>query len=175
MNIRRIVAALAALALANLYAEGRPRMETLGEQFSYDMGMNTGEAMAGRYSGIELDLLISGIRDAVRGDILLTKAESLQAFNAYKTQQGRSQAKNRTELGRKNLETGKAFIKQNRSKEGVIILASGLQYKAAHAGGGASPKPDQTVTTHYRGAGAVIGPNAPSFSTSSCWKSSSPA
>ena len=50
-----------------------------------------------------------------------------------------------------NLEKGKAFLEENGKKEGVVTLPSGLQYEVVAAGSGKSPKPDGTVTVHYRG------------------------
>ena len=53
--------------------------------------------------------------------------------------------------GEKNLKEGKAFLEKNSKKKGVITTKSGLQYKIIKSGKGATPKPGDTVTTHYRG------------------------
>jgi FKBP-type peptidyl-prolyl cis-trans isomerase len=44
-----------------------------------------------------------------------------------------------------------AFLAQNKTKEGVVTLASGLQYKVLKVGTGAKPKPADTVEVAYRG------------------------
>lgn len=44
-----------------------------------------------------------------------------------------------------------AFLAENKTKEGVVTLPSGLQYKVLRAGTGKSPKATDTVVTHYRG------------------------
>lgn len=46
---------------------------------------------------------------------------------------------------------GREFLAQNATKEGVISLPSGLQYKVINKGNGAIPIDGQTVKTHYRG------------------------
>src|SRR4030065_1534919 len=46
---------------------------------------------------------------------------------------------------------GEAFLAENKNKEGVKPLPSGLQYKVIKAGTGKTPKLNNTVTTHYRG------------------------
>ena len=51
-----------------------------------------------------------------------------------------------------NTRTGKKFLDDNKSKEGVITTASGLQYKVLETGSGtASPGPSDQVKVHYRG------------------------
>ena len=43
------------------------------------------------------------------------------------------------------------FLNQNMKKEGVVTLASGLQYKVIQEGKGKKPKATDSVTVHYRG------------------------
>ena len=51
----------------------------------------------------------------------------------------------------KNKKDGEAFLAENKKKEGVKTLPSGLQYKVVTEGKGASPKATDTVTVHYKG------------------------
>jgi FKBP-type peptidyl-prolyl cis-trans isomerase FklB len=46
---------------------------------------------------------------------------------------------------------GDAFLAENKQKEGVVTLPSGLQYKIIKAGEGKKPKQEDTVVCHYRG------------------------
>lgn len=46
---------------------------------------------------------------------------------------------------------GIAFLETNAKKEGVMVTASGLQYKILQAGSGAQPKASDSVTVNYRG------------------------
>jgi FKBP-type peptidyl-prolyl cis-trans isomerase FklB len=50
-----------------------------------------------------------------------------------------------------NKKAGEAFLTQNKSKEGVVTLPSGLQYKILTAGTGPKPTADDTVACQYRG------------------------
>ena len=43
------------------------------------------------------------------------------------------------------------FIMENKNKEGVVTLPSGLQYKVLQEGTGRTPTATDTVSTHYRG------------------------
>jgi FKBP-type peptidyl-prolyl cis-trans isomerase FklB len=46
---------------------------------------------------------------------------------------------------------GSAFLEENKKKEGVVTLASGLQYMILNEGEGESPTLNDKVTTHYTG------------------------
>jgi len=50
-----------------------------------------------------------------------------------------------------NKKEGEAFLAENKKKEGVVTLASGLQYKVIKEGDGKSPKETDTVTVNYQG------------------------
>ena len=50
-----------------------------------------------------------------------------------------------------NKEIGKKFLEENKAKEGVVTIESGLQYKIIKAGEGEKPKSNSQVVVHYRG------------------------
>jgi FKBP-type peptidyl-prolyl cis-trans isomerase FklB len=50
-----------------------------------------------------------------------------------------------------NLKAGEEFLEQNKSKEGVVVLPSGLQYIVLQEGPGAKPTANNRVTCHYHG------------------------
>jgi FKBP-type peptidyl-prolyl cis-trans isomerase FklB len=54
-------------------------------------------------------------------------------------------------ISQKNLMKGKAFLTENSKKENVVTLPSGMQYQILREGKGEPPKPNDTVTVHYRG------------------------
>jgi FKBP-type peptidyl-prolyl cis-trans isomerase len=56
-----------------------------------------------------------------------------------------------TKEAAKNAEEGKAFLEQNKTKEGVITTASGLQYEILKAGEGPKPTAEQNVKCNYHG------------------------
>jgi len=51
----------------------------------------------------------------------------------------------------KSIEEGKKFLEENKSKEGIVTLDSGLQYEVITEGNGDKPTAESTVTTHYHG------------------------
>lgn len=50
-----------------------------------------------------------------------------------------------------NTRAGKAFLKENAHRDGVVTRPSGLQYRIIRAGNGNKPGYADEVTVHYRG------------------------
>ena len=48
-------------------------------------------------------------------------------------------------------EAGEKFLAENKKKEGVVTLPSGLQYQILKAGDGPKPTANDKVKTHYHG------------------------
>lgn len=55
------------------------------------------------------------------------------------------------EKAEQNLKAGEAFLEQNKDKEGVVTLPSGLQYLVLTEGDGPKPAATHRVTCHYHG------------------------
>ncbi len=49
------------------------------------------------------------------------------------------------------LAAGQKFLKENKTKRGVVTTESGLQYLVLSEGNGRYPRPTDTVEVHYRG------------------------
>jgi FKBP-type peptidyl-prolyl cis-trans isomerase FklB len=126
--------------------------KTQKEKVSYSIGINLGKNM--KSQGLDLDeaLLIQGLKDALGGSkAALTDAEMDATMNSFQQEMSaKMQAKQKVD-GEKNLKEGEAFLAANKKKEGVVTLASGLQYKIIKAGNGTRPTEAQTVQVHYRG------------------------
>jgi FKBP-type peptidyl-prolyl cis-trans isomerase FklB len=50
-----------------------------------------------------------------------------------------------------NKKAGEKFLAENATKEGVVVLPSGLQYKIINQGGWVTPSKTDVVITHYHG------------------------
>lgn len=50
-----------------------------------------------------------------------------------------------------NKKAGEAFLEENKKREGVVALPSGLQYEVLREGDGAKPTAANKVTCHYHG------------------------
>ena len=118
------------------------------EKMSYIIGMDIGNNLKKQGIDIETNILINGIKDAfASAKSLLSEQEIRETLATF---QKEMQAK-QEEIGKKNKKEGEAFLAENKKKEGVKTLPSGLQYKVINAGTGKKPKLTDTVTAHYRG------------------------
>ncbi len=135
-------------------------LKTLQEKASYGIGLNIGKDLKRQALDVDPSILCQGLHDALGGKkARLSDAELREALASFEKQSESKRAANAKELGDKNNREGDDFLAENKKKEGVKTLASGLQYKVLRAGSGKPPKASDTVTTHYRGTlldGAVF-------------------
>jgi FKBP-type peptidyl-prolyl cis-trans isomerase len=127
-------------------------LKTQKEKFSYALGMSQGKRMAEglRKQSVPFDpaILARGMKDGLAGGKTLLTDEEAQA--ALMEQQKEMQAKMK-ESGAANKKVGDAFLAENKTKEGVVTLPSGLQYKIITAGTGPKPTASDSVVCNYRG------------------------
>jgi len=118
------------------------------EKVSYIIGMDIGGNLKKQSIDVDPNILAKGIQDAL-GDAkpLLTDQEIQETMAAFKKEMMIKQE----EIAKKNKSDGEAFLAENKKKEGVKTLPSGLQYKVIKAGTGKKPKLDDTVAANYRG------------------------
>lgn len=129
-----------------------PKLSTLQEKASYTIGFNIGSDVSAEELGIDLELLIRGIRDAAAGKQHPLSPEDVEAvMNAFQREVAAKQQAKFEKMAQTNKSEGEAFLRQNATKDGVKQLESGLQYKVLKEGSGESPQKDSTVLAHYRG------------------------
>jgi FKBP-type peptidyl-prolyl cis-trans isomerase len=125
------------------------------DKLSYSVGFNVGKSLKQQDIKINVDLLTKGIKESLAGQAttLLTAeqvSQTLMEFQKERLAKQVEEFKHKTEA---NTKTGQDFLEQNKKKEGIVTLASGLQYKVLKSGpeGGKKPKASDTVTTNYKG------------------------
>ncbi len=127
-------------------------LKTQQEKISYALGVNVGNNLKQLPTEIHPDLFIQGFRDAQTGSPLRLGEEEMRSLmTGLQKELAQKQAEHIKQLGEKNKKEGEAFLAENKKKEGVKTLASGLQYKVIKEGNGPQPKVTDKVTVHYRG------------------------
>jgi len=94
---------------------------------------------------IDLNQVIKGFKDKLGDNSKFEEAIVFDILNSY------TQAINNAKA-EVNLKEGQAFLETNKTKEGVITLGSGLQYKVLSEGNGVFPTSDDTVEVNYKGS-----------------------
>jgi FKBP-type peptidyl-prolyl cis-trans isomerase FklB len=132
-------------------AADAPSLRTDQERLSYGMGV--GLARSFERQGIQLDarLLARGLEDARSGGaLLMTDAELRDAMIRLQGELRERQARHARSAADARRD-GEAFLAENATREGVVTLPSGLQYKVLRAGDGPKPAAADAVVCHYRG------------------------
>jgi FKBP-type peptidyl-prolyl cis-trans isomerase len=131
-------------------------LKTAKQKRSYAIGSNVGKGLGNQLKSQAVDvdpaLVARGLRDALSGaKPAMTEAEIRATITELTAQLQQNRAAANKEASEKNKQEGEAFLAANKSKEGVITLPSGLQYKILKAGDGKKPLATDTVQCNYRG------------------------
>ena len=130
----------------------KPALTDTREKESYSLGYQFGEHLKTQKVDIDLDVYVLGIRDALGGTHPRLSQNEIRATVAeFQNRLSAARQKENREAAEKNLADGKAFLEENKKKDGVVTLPSGLQYQVLTEGSGRLPKATDTVTVNYRG------------------------
>jgi FKBP-type peptidyl-prolyl cis-trans isomerase FklB len=124
------------------------------ERVGYIMGTGIGQQM--RRQGLQTgdfdpNFVGKGIADTLADKIVLTDEEMQQVMMAFQTEIRAKMAEKTKVEGEKNKTEGDKFLADNKDKEGVKTLPSGLQYKVIKEGAGDIPTAADSVTVNYSG------------------------
>jgi FKBP-type peptidyl-prolyl cis-trans isomerase FklB len=153
MKKLRLIAVLGLVLLASYaYAGENIELKDQKDKVSYSIGMNIGNNLKKQSIEVSPDILLQGIKDALSGGkTLMTEKEVNETMMNFQKEVMAKQQARMKELAEKNKKEGEAFLAENKKKEGVITLPSGLQYKVIKEGDGKIPTINDTVTVNYRG------------------------
>ena len=131
-------------------------LKTQKDKTSYAIGMNIGAGVAAKLKQQPLDVdqavLLRGFKDALAGSkTLLTEEEERTVLTQLSTEARKKQEEQMKVAADANKKVGDEFLAANKTKDGVVTLPSGLQYKILTEGTGPKPTPADTVTCNYRG------------------------
>jgi FKBP-type peptidyl-prolyl cis-trans isomerase FklB len=131
-------------------------LKTRKEKFSYALGMNIGTGLGAnlKKQAVEADpaLVSQGVKDALTGaKTRLTQEEAQAVLNEVQSEITKQRQEKTQEATTKNKTEGEAFLAANKSKEGVVTLPDGLQYKILTVGTGPKPTASDSVVCNYRG------------------------
>ncbi|GLI39383.1 FKBP-type peptidyl-prolyl cis-trans isomerase [Geobacter hydrogenophilus] len=145
----RLMFVLGVVFLATqVFAEGPAILKTQRDKVNYAIGVNMVRNFTQQSVEIDLDMLMRGMRDARSGGKLLMTEEEIRKTTLAVQEEVRKRQKMAPIIAAKE---GQAFLAENKTKEGVVTLPSGLQYKILKAGNGRTPTDADMVLCDYRG------------------------
>ncbi|MFA5960950.1 MAG: FKBP-type peptidyl-prolyl cis-trans isomerase [Tatlockia sp.] len=157
MKMRLVALAAMGLAMSTTIAATgavapASSLTTDTDKLSYSIGADLGKNFKKQGIDISPAAMAKGLQDGMAGgQLLLTDEQMMDVLNKF---QKELMAKRSTDFNKKaveNKQKGETFLNQNKTKEGVVTLPSGLQYKILAKGEGAKPTKDDMVTVEYTG------------------------
>jgi FKBP-type peptidyl-prolyl cis-trans isomerase len=139
------------VALAS--AEETQVLKTYEDQMSYVLGVDLARNIKRQGVECDLDFVIKGLQDGFSGKKLLISEMDFRQIlvelqTAVRQKAALTRGRPQAEINKKK---GEMFLAENESKEGVVTLPSGLQYRILKEGHGQKPKDTDTVECNYRG------------------------
>jgi FKBP-type peptidyl-prolyl cis-trans isomerase len=127
-------------------------LQTQQQKVSYSLGLDIGRTLRMQQIEADPDIIVRGIQDGLSGaQPLLTDEQIQQVMQRLQQEVVARETEKAKALGAKNQQEGERFLAENKKRQGVVTLPSGLQYRVLKMGSGKRPKATDMVTTHYRG------------------------
>jgi FKBP-type peptidyl-prolyl cis-trans isomerase FklB len=127
-------------------------LKTQKDKASYAIGLNIGKSMHKDSVDVDPNILLRGMKDGLAGaKPLLTDEEAKAAMVALQADLRKKGEEKMLVQGEANKKQGDAFLAENKTKDGVVTLPSGLQYKILKEGTGPKPTTTDTVVCNYKG------------------------
>ena len=149
MKLRLLAAAVAALSLAG-FAHAQD-VSTERGKLSYAIGFQIGSDFADREVDVDMNTVIRGIQDGQAERTPAVPPEQMQAAITAMRERMETEARQAYEAAlNENLARSTAFLEENRTKQGVVVLPSGVQYRIIETGTGARATATGQVQALYR-------------------------
>ena len=158
MKMRLVAAAVMGLAMSTTIAatdattSAPTSLTTDTDKLSYSIGADLGKNFKKQGIDISPAAMAKGLQDGMSGgQLLLTEEQMKEVLNKFQKDLMMKRSAEFNKKSEDNKAKGEAFLNQNKAKDGVVSLPSGLQYKIIQKGDGAKPTKDDTVTVEYTG------------------------
>jgi FKBP-type peptidyl-prolyl cis-trans isomerase FklB len=127
-------------------------IESTNQKVSYSFGLIFGKRLVKDVPTMDLDVFTRGLNDGFKGNApAMSEQQVTQVLKDFQKKQQQEQLLKIQQMAIANKAAGEKFMAENKNKEGVVTLASGLQYKVLLDGNGSRPTLSDTVTLQYKG------------------------
>ncbi|MGD9977005.1 MAG: FKBP-type peptidyl-prolyl cis-trans isomerase [Bacteroidales bacterium] len=127
---------------------GKVMLKTDSDSLSYALGVNIAQSLKnGKLDEINYKALARAVQDIYKNDssnIRMTDEEAIKFIQGFFSKREKA-------IAAENLEKSNKFLEENKTKEGVIVDSTGLQYKVITEGTGTLPTAEDVVKVHYKG------------------------
>jgi FKBP-type peptidyl-prolyl cis-trans isomerase FklB len=127
------------------------RPQTTKDSVSYCLGTDVGEEILQNFKDQDLDLVIDDMFVEGFLDVLSGKGSDVTDETRQKVLTKYFRTKHRKKF-QDWLEENKKFLEENKNKEDVVALPSGVQYKIIEQGTGRKPTMESEILVAYKGS-----------------------
>ena len=160
MKLRFIAATVAALAMSSGAAVAQSASSSTSATapsdralLSYAIGYEMARGMAERKVDLDVTTLVRAVQDGyAKRDPTMPSDKLAAALSSFQKRMAEQERAEYERVSRENKTKSDAFLSANRSKPGVKVLPSGVQYRVIEAGSGAKPTANSTVTVDLTGS-----------------------
>jgi FKBP-type peptidyl-prolyl cis-trans isomerase FklB len=152
-NLSRVIVGLlfcvGALAAREVKAT---ELTAQADKQGYSIGYQLGADLLVKKIQVNPESVAAGMKAALEGaPPLLDQAQMRTVLSDLQKQVEEERKVQLKKMADDNKLAGEKFLAENKTKEGVVTLPSGLQYKIIKAGEGPKPVSTSKVTVNYRG------------------------
>lgn len=126
-------------------SEAQTVMNNEMDSLSYAIGINIGQSLKAQNLTPNTVLLGNAINDLLTSNSLAIPADECASFIQNYFQNAAAK------VGNANLAAGMSFLENNKTRAGVVVTETGLQYEILITGTGAKPLATDKVKVHYHG------------------------
>ncbi|RUT73074.1 FKBP-type peptidyl-prolyl cis-trans isomerase [Ancylomarina longa] len=148
LKVLFIALGLGAMTLVSCSQQGSKdvSLNTTMDSVSYSLGASFGTNLERNgLTEINEDVFLAALNAAIQKDSLtIQPREGNTIINNYLRKQ-------KQKIGEANKTKGDKFLAENKTKDGIVTTASGLQYQVITEGTGAKPLATDKVKVNYRG------------------------
>ncbi len=128
-------------------------VESEEQRLGYSIGYEFGAELRGYDIDLDLPAVFAAIEAAYNGEEPALEVTEMRDRMVALQEQIRQERMAQFEaLAEQNQSRAEEFLSDNQSKNGIVSLPSGVQYRIIEEGEGNRPTMDDVVTVHYRGS-----------------------
>lgn len=122
-------------------------------KLSYAVGYDIGINLRRQDLDMDIDQVLKAIRDTYNEvEPSVPREEMRTLLTNLNERLKQERLEEFRVLADENQTKSDEFLANNRAKDGIVALPSGVQYRVIESGDGERPGPTETVTVHYRGS-----------------------
>ena len=151
MKLKWMSPLLVGIMFTQVHAEDKHVFRSQMDKINYGIGVEVVRNFKNQGMEVDLELVIKGMKDGLAGKNEIPEKEFRKMMTAFQTELRQKQATNKKLSGIDNKKKSETFLAENKTKDGVVTLPSGLQYKIIKPAEGRKPTDSDTIECNYRG------------------------